>query len=69
MRLSPSILTWTVKVVQTRFTVSPIVEEKKFHFGIIKSHLTPQLDLKVHDILDEIALAFGDEIGHPAGES
>jgi hypothetical protein len=44
------------------------VEEDKFHFHIIKSHLTPSLELKIKDLLDEIGLVFGEEIGRPAGK-
>ncbi|KAI9801587.1 MAG: hypothetical protein M1825_003266 [Sarcosagium campestre] len=50
-------------VVQTKFTVSPIVEANKFHLVTIKTALTPNLGLKIDDIRDEIELAFADEIG------
>lgn len=53
---------------QARHTVSPIVEENKFHFHIIKTHLTPSLELKINELLDEISLVFAEEIGHPAGK-
>ncbi|OKP10855.1 Ent-kaurene oxidase [Penicillium subrubescens] len=56
-------------VQQARNTVSPIVEENKFHFHIIKTHLTPSLELKISDLLDEISLVFAEEIGRPAGKS
>ncbi|KAJ6025258.1 hypothetical protein N7444_012937 [Penicillium canescens] len=52
-------------VLQTRYTVSPIVETEKFHFHIVKTHLTPNLENKIDDIRDEIKLSFGDEIGNP----
>jgi cytochrome P450 len=48
--------------------VSPIVEAEKFHFHIVKTHLTPNLENKIDDIRDEIKLSFGDEIGNPTGE-
>ncbi|CAI7617842.1 unnamed protein product [Penicillium crustosum] len=52
-------------VLQTRYTVSPIVEAEKFHFHIVKTHLTPNLENKIDDLRDEIKLSFGDEIGNP----
>jgi hypothetical protein len=56
------------QVLQTRYTVSPIVEAKKFHFHIVKTHLTPNLESKIDDLRDEIRLSFGDEIGNPTGK-
>lgn len=56
------------QVLQTRYTVSPIVEAEKFHFHIVKTHLTPNLENKIDDLRDEIKLSFGDEIGNPTGE-
>ncbi|KAL2696029.1 hypothetical protein AAEP93_003329 [Penicillium crustosum] len=53
------------QVLQTRYTVSPIVEAEKFHFHIVKTHLTPNLENKIDDLRDEIKLSFGDEIGNP----
>lgn len=55
-------------MLQTRYTVSPIVEANKFHFHIVKTHLTPSLESKIHEIRDEIQLSFGDEIGNPTGK-
>ncbi|KAL4865956.1 hypothetical protein BDV12DRAFT_210778 [Aspergillus spectabilis] len=46
--------------------ISPIVEANKFHFHIIKTHLTPSLELKIRELLDEIGLVSGEEIGRPA---
>ncbi|GAQ10181.1 fumitremorgin C monooxygenase [Aspergillus lentulus] len=53
-------------VQQAGYTVSPIVEANKFHFRIIKTDLTPSLELKINDLLDEISLVFQQEIGTPA---
>ncbi|KAH8690472.1 cytochrome P450 [Talaromyces proteolyticus] len=50
-------------VVQTRYTVSPVVESNKFHFHILKTHLTPSLERNITDLLDEIKLVFSAEIG------
>ena len=47
----------------TKYTISNIVEANKFHLATIKTSLTPNLGLKVGDILDEVELAFADEIG------
>jgi hypothetical protein len=55
------------QVQQARYTVSPIVEADKFHFHLIKTHLTPNLEHKIGDLLDEINLAFDQEIGRPEG--
>ncbi|KAF2109357.1 cytochrome P450 [Lophiotrema nucula] len=52
-------------ILQTRHLVSPIVEEQKFHFAIVKSHVTPNLEVQVTDIMDEMQRAFADEIGSP----
>ena len=49
-------------VVQTKSTISPIVEANKFHLATIKTTLTPNLGLKIGDVLDEIELAFADEV-------
>jgi hypothetical protein len=56
-------------VVQTKYTISPIVESNKFHLATIKTALTPNLGLKIDEILDEIKLAFADEIGVSKGIS
>lgn len=48
--------------------MSPVVEEDKFHFHLIKTHLTPGLELKINDLLEEIELVFRDEIGVPEGK-
>ncbi|KAL2818237.1 cytochrome P450 [Aspergillus cavernicola] len=40
-------------------------DAKKFHFHIVKTHLTPNLENKIDEIRDEIQLSFGDEIGNP----
>ncbi|KAI9930677.1 hypothetical protein MW887_011432 [Aspergillus wentii] len=45
---------------------SPIVETHKFHFHIVKTHLTPNLEHKIDDLREEISLSFSDEIGNPA---
>ena len=42
------------------------MEENKFHLTTIKTSLTPNLGLKAGDILDEIQLAFADEVGAPS---
>lgn len=52
---------------QAKFTISPIVEEHKFHFHAIKTHLTPSLERKINDLLEEVALAFQQEVGTPTG--
>jgi len=44
------------------------VEENKFHFAIVKTQVTPNLELQVESILDEIQMAFADEIGSPGGD-
>ncbi|KAL2802403.1 cytochrome P450 [Aspergillus granulosus] len=41
-------------------------DANKFHFHIIKTQLTPNLELKIGDLLDEISLVFDQEIGCPA---
>jgi hypothetical protein len=60
-------LTDRIQILQTRHIVSPIVEEQKFHFGIVKTHVTPNLEVQVADIMEEMQLAFSDEIGSPGG--
>ncbi|KAL8790013.1 MAG: hypothetical protein Q9195_006562 [Heterodermia aff. obscurata] len=46
-----------------RYTISPIVQADKFHLATITTTLTPQLVRTVDDVLDEVRLAFADEIG------
>ena len=55
--------------MQTRSTISPIVESNKFHLATIKTVMTPNLGLKIGDILEEIELAFADEIAPSAGKT
>lgn len=54
-------------MVQTKHTIAPFVEANKFHLTTIKTAMTPNLELKIHDILNEIELAFRDEIGVSEG--
>ncbi|KAL2867848.1 cytochrome P450 [Aspergillus lucknowensis] len=37
----------------------------KFHLHLVKTHLTPNLELKIDDLRNEISLAFEQEIGAP----
>lgn len=53
---------------QAKFTISPILQEHKFHFSAIKTHLTPSLEFKINDLLEEIGLVFQQEVGTPTGE-
>ncbi|KAL2859609.1 cytochrome P450 [Aspergillus pseudodeflectus] len=45
--------------------LSAKVAANDFHFHLIKTHLTPNLEHKIGDLLDEINLAFDQEIGRP----
>ncbi|KAH9825743.1 Cytochrome-P450 monooxygenase [Teratosphaeria destructans] len=52
-------------VQQQRHTISPIVQENKFHLHTVRTHLTPSLDSTIDDLVEEIQLALQDEIGTP----
>ncbi|KAF2766235.1 cytochrome P450 [Teratosphaeria nubilosa] len=52
-------------VQQLRHTISLIVQENKFHLHTVRTHLTPNLESTIHDLVEEIQLAFQDEIGAP----
>ena len=54
---------------QARYTVNPVVEENKYHFHAIKTHLTPSLELQINDLREEICMVMQQEIGTSTGES
>lgn len=58
----------TFQVQRAKYTISPICEEHKFHFSAIKTHLTPSLETKINDLLEEITMVFQEEVGMSTGK-